>query len=76
MSSTTIILNFVAGFDGRSSLGRRDTQELDVTLDYRPDEGFLQGFWLRVRGSFLADGEADADGSDVRVIFRYDFPVL
>lgn len=76
LGGITVIVNFVAGFDGRSSLGRRDTQELDVTLDYRPDEGFLQGVWLRVRGSFLADGEADTGGSDIRVIFRYDFPVL
>jgi hypothetical protein len=76
----TVIANFVAGFDGKLEAGRRDSQEIDVTLDYRIKrgflEGFLEGFWLRVRGSFLTDDAADRDGTDFRVIVRYDFPVI
>ncbi len=71
-----IIANFVAGFDGKSEGGRRDSQEIDVTLDYRIKQGFLESFWLRVRGSFLTDNEADHNGTDFRVIVRYDFPVI
>ena len=76
----TVIANFVAGFDGKLEAGRRDSQEIDVTLDYRIKrgllEGFLEGFWLRLRGSFLTDDAADRDGTDFRVIVRYDFPVI
>jgi hypothetical protein len=36
----------------------------------------LESFWLRVRGSFLTDNETDHDGTDFRVIVRYDFPVI
>jgi hypothetical protein len=72
----TVIANFVAGFDGKSKEGRRNSQEIDVTLDYRIEQGFLENFWLRARGSFLTDNETDRDGTDFRVIVRYDFPVI
>ena len=47
-----------------------------MTLDYRIEQGFLEGFWLRVRGSFLTDNETDQGGTDVRVTVRYDFSVI
>ena len=68
-----VIVNFVAGFDSELD---GDAQEVDVTLDYRIGEGWLKSFWLRVRGSWLAEEAADRDGTDVRVILRYDFPVI
>ena len=69
----SIIVNFVAGFDSELD---GDAQEVDVTLDYRIGEGWLKSFWLRVRGSWLAEEAADRDGTDVRVILRYDFPAI
>ena len=72
----TGILNFVAGFDGRLLGVKRDAQELDVTLDYRVKRGLLKGLWLRVRGSWLHEEKRGQDGSDVRVILRYDLPVI
>ena len=38
--------------------------------------GFMEGFWLRARGSFLTDNETSRNGTDFRVIVRYDFPVI
>jgi hypothetical protein len=35
----------------------------------------LNSFWLRVRGSWLNEESADRNGSEIRVILRYDFPV-
>jgi len=71
------IANFAAGFDGKVDGGRRDRQEADLTIDYRvTKEGWLQSFWLRVRGSWLHDQSADQDGTQVRVILRYVLPVL
>ena len=71
-----VIANFVAGFEGKTESGRRDSQEIDLTLDYRIKRGLLESFWLRVRGSFLTDNATDRDGTDFRVIVRYDFPVI
>jgi len=69
-------VNFVAGFDGKLDGVRDDAREVDVTLDYRAKEGWLHGFWLRLRGSWLSEESTGRDGSDVRVILRYDFPVI
>jgi hypothetical protein len=74
----TVILNFANGWDGRVLGVRGDAREVDVTLDYRLPEqlGLFRGLWLRVRASWLDDERLDKDGSDVRVILRYDFPVI
>jgi hypothetical protein len=72
----SFIVNFVAGFDGVLLGVRSDAQELDATLDYRIQEGWFKSFWLRVRGSWINVETAGRDGSDVRVILRYDFPVI
>jgi len=76
LDGLTLIVNFVAGFDGELLGVRSDAQEVDATLDYRIQEGWLSSFWLRVRGSWINDETAGRDGSDVRVILRYDFPVI
>jgi hypothetical protein len=70
------IVNFAAGFDGKVAGGRSNAQEADFTIDYRVSKGWLGSFWLRVRGSWLNDELADRDGTDVRVIQRYDLPVI
>ncbi len=72
----TFIVNFVAGFDGELLGVRSDAQEVDATLDYHIQEGWLNSFWLRVRGSWINDETAGRGGSDVRAILRYDFPVI
>jgi hypothetical protein len=69
------IMNFVAGFDGVSDGVRGDAQEIDVTIDYRVKKGLLNSLWLRVRGSWLNEESADRNGTEIRVILRYDFPV-
>ena len=72
----TAIMNFAAGFDGEVDDARYKSQEVDVTIDYRIKKGWLDSFWLRVRGSWLNDDSADRNGTDVRVTLRYDFPVI
>ena len=59
-------MNFVAGFDGVSDGVRGDAQEIDVTIDYRVKKGFLNSFWLRVRGSWLNEESADHNGTEIR----------
>ena len=71
------ILNFAAGWDGRLLDGpARNKQEVNLTLDYRITEGWLENFWLRLRGSWLHEEGFAEDGLDFRVILNYDLPVL
>ncbi len=72
----TLIANFAAGFDGKLAGQRGDAQELDVTMDYRLTEGLLENFWLRARASWLRDELIDREATEVRVILRYDVPLL
>ena len=72
------IFNAVAAWDARpSSPSRsRDSQELNLTIDYKIKEGWLESFWLRVRGSWLHEQRTKRNGTDLRVILRYDLPVI
>jgi len=72
----SFIMNFAAGFDGELLGERGNSQEIDLTLDYRVGKGFLESFWLRLRGSWLHDELLDRNGTDVRAILRYDFSVI
>jgi len=67
--------HFGAVVDGDSDGVRGDAQEIDATIDYRVKKGFLNSFWLRVRGSWLNEESADRNGTEIRVILRHDFPV-
>jgi hypothetical protein len=72
------ILNFAQGWDGMEFEGPRKASEIDLTVDYRVPtrHKIFQGLWLRVRGSWLHVEGRERDGSDVRVILRYEFPIL
>ena len=72
----SVIVNVAAGFDGKVDGVRTDAQEVDVTIDYRLTHGWLESFWLRVRGSWLNHELATSDGNEIRVILRYDFPAI
>ena len=69
-------MNFVAGFDGKLQGIGDDRQEFNLTIDYRVKEGTLKNFSLRVRGSWPDEDLADGDGTDFRMILRYDLPVI
>jgi len=72
------IATFVEGWDGRVLGSRQDAREVDLTIDYRIPKkfGLFEGFWLRLRGSWLDEEGAAQDGTDFRVILRYDFLIL
>jgi hypothetical protein len=72
----SVIVNFVAGFDGEFLNERRRGQEVDATIDYRVKKGLLKNFWLRIRGSLLSEQGSNRNGTDVRLILRYDIPVI
>ncbi|VGO23450.1 OprD family outer membrane porin [Pontiella sulfatireligans] len=71
-------VNYARGNNAQTSSGADlpDTEEVNITADYKVDEGILRGFWLRVRWSHL-DFSGDAGNSDeLRVILNYEFPIL
>jgi len=70
------IVTFAVGFDGKVDGAHSDAQELDVTIDYRLKHGWLESFWLRVRGSWLHDELSKSDGTEIRVVLRCDLPVI
>jgi hypothetical protein len=72
----SMIMNFVAGFDGKRQGVGDDRQEFDLTIDYRAKKGALKNFSLRARGSWLDEDFADSNGTDFRVILRYDIPII
>ncbi len=76
--NSSAIFNAVAAWDARPSSGSRsrDSQELNLTIDYKIKQGWLESFWVRVRGSWLHEQRTQQNGTDLRVIFRYDFPVI
>lgn len=49
-----------------------DEREFDITADFRPPEGMLKGFWLRVRYARGDRGHGAADRRDFRLILNYD----
>ncbi len=69
-------MNFAQGWDGVVLGKRRDARELNVTLDYRIGRGVLESLWLRLRASWLKEVGMPQDGTDFRVILRYDLPVI
>ncbi|MGI9288487.1 MAG: OprD family outer membrane porin, partial [Pseudomonadales bacterium] len=51
-----------------------DRNEFDFTIDYKPKNGILRGFWIRARANFIAtegDDEDIGDIRDFRVIVNY-----
>ncbi len=72
------ILNYVYGWGARPRGVDDDAREVDLTIDYKIPEGkgIYEGLWLRVRAAWLSREAFDETGTDVRVILRYDFPVL
>jgi hypothetical protein len=65
------------GWDARDPTGNLgDRFEADLTLDYRPSEGPLNGLWFRVRGALLYDDDADRTQNEVRIELQYDFDLF
>jgi hypothetical protein len=64
------------GFDPSTLVPGADEQEIDLTVDYKIEEGRWRGFWLRLRGSALDVDGAEDTAWQVRVILNYALPIL
>jgi hypothetical protein len=52
-----------------------DKQENDVTIDYKFEEGTLNGLWLRARAG-LVEEEGRGTTEDYRIIVNYEIPIF
>jgi len=62
--------------DAATGLRLPDDAEKDLTLDYRPAAGVLEGLWVRLRVAEADRMSASADRNDVRLIVNYELPVF
>ncbi len=76
IESLSAIANFAQGWDGVVAGVRGDAREVDFTVDYRIGRGLLESLWLRLRGSWLQEEASPQNGTDFRVILRYELPVI
>lgn len=76
LEDLSAIVNFAQGWDGVVAGRRGDAREVNVTFDYRIGTGRLESLWLRLRAAWLEEDIAPHDGTDFRVILRYELPVI
>jgi hypothetical protein len=70
------IANFAQSWDGVLAGRRGSAREFNFTADYRVGRGIFRNLWLRLRAAWLEESAAKNDGTDFRVIFRYELPVI
>jgi len=69
----SVTVNYTGGRDAQTNDGVEiaNTDELNVTADYRPERGLLKGMWLRVRWGEWSRGPNLPDREDLRFIVNY-----
>lgn len=74
----SLIVNYTKGRNATAVNNSQlpDTDEIAVTVDYRPQDGWLKGLWLRVRYAYGDRGSPVADRRDVRIILNYRLGAL
>ena len=72
-------VNYARGFDpedARTGTSLPDDEEIDLTVDIRPDRSPLRGAWLRLRGAALNPGNDRRRVVQVRLILNWALPLL
>ena len=74
----SLIVNYMESRNSTTDIGEPlpDADELDITVDFRPEGGFFKGIWLRVRYSDANRGSPVADREEWRIILNYNVSVL
>ena len=78
LPGVSLIVNYTEGRNATSDIGELlpDADELDITVDFRPEKGFFKGIWLRVRYADANRGSPVADREDWRIILNYSVSAL
>ena len=78
LPGVSLIVNYTKGRNATNDIGELlpDADELDITVDFRPEKGFFKGLWLRVRYADANRGSPVADREDWRIIVNYSVSAL
>jgi len=78
LPGVSLIVNYTESRNATTDIGEPlpDADELDITVDFRPEKGFFKGVWLRVRYADANRGSPLADREDWRVILNYSVSAL
>ena len=76
IEGVSAIANFAQSWDSVIAGARGRAREFNFTVDYRIGRGVLESLWLRLRASWLHEQAAPHNGTDFRVILRYELPVI
>lgn len=73
LPGTSLIVRYTKGRNAVSNDGAplADSDEIAITVDFRPQEGLFEGVWLRVRYAEADRGSPEADRRDLRFILNY-----
>lgn len=72
-------LNIAHGRDAEdpvTGIGLPDRTEYDITVDYKPPKGFLEGLWIRARYNRIDTKGDNTEVYDFRLIINYTMPFL
>ncbi len=59
-----------------TGIGLPDHTEYDITVDYKPPKGFLEGLWIRARYNRIDTEGDNTEVYDFRLIINYTMPFL
>ena len=78
MPGVSLIVNYTEGRDAIASDGTPfpNAREVAITADFRPQETWLKGLWLRVRYAEGDRGSDVDDRRDLRIILNYNLSAL
>lgn len=73
LTGLSIAINYTTGKNAQLDDGAAlpNSDEIDVTADYRPEHGLLKGMWLRVRWGRWNRGPGMPAREDLRFIINY-----
>ncbi len=78
LPGVSLIVNYTEGRDAVAPDGAPlpNAREIAITADFRPQETWLKGLWLRVRYAEADRGSAVNDRRDLRIILNYNLSAL
>jgi hypothetical protein len=72
-------INIAHGFYAKTSSTGADLPErteYDITVDYKPPDGFLEGLWVRARFNYVDMEDSSDTVRDFRIIVNYTLTLL
>jgi hypothetical protein len=62
--------------DPDTGVDEPDQTEYNITIDYKPPKGFLEGLWFRARYNYIDTENTNTYKRDYRFILNYSLPIL